>query len=664
MASSQLHDALKCLRPKNFTDDVPLDDLQTWMRDIFANAETIVNSVPQVPGGTDFLSSKRKRTDVNGAHNASEMTIADARAPPFDPSYEPLQKAWGKPIKVNNNPLSISTYKMAGADRYGSWFARRSVHEGLGFAKWKRALQQEFAESLAVDGGPGVGSIRGIGGDKMLERKVVGSLGKLEVLQLSAKFPAPTAPREFITMLLTSDNALSEKSKPHVDDHPAADQIPRHYIVVSIPCDHPEAPIRDGLVRGNYESVEMIREIPLTPAKSRDGGDITRKEEGSPDDPETNPVEWIMITRSDPGGGIPRFLIDRGTPGSIVADTSKFLDWACAKEDIPDPEQIEQEASASAVDNETLQAEEEAQPRASFSAAARNVQLTGVGTSIADLPLTEPSTIKHGKNNSSFFSTLSNAMETGIQNYAPASVASYLQPSSQNSSLSYPGSDSASDTSSINSFASAEQWTTANGGPNDEDENAPPLPPRRRISDGSVGSDLAKSQSNQNRYEREMQKLDSKRAALDEKMRKMKEKEQARTQQASEREEREKRKAVEKYQREMEKLAAKRDKEAQKREQRKKKEEEKNVITRLQRERDEFKTRAEMAEHENRLLKEQIGELQHQNTRLVQNLGKSEQGKQVLKAIEDEMGRGRSSSATSSVKSKSSKRSIDEKPAA
>ncbi|KAF9636826.1 hypothetical protein BFW01_g7722 [Lasiodiplodia theobromae] len=621
MASSQLHDSLKCLRPKNFTDDVPLDDLQTWMRDIFANAETIVNSVPQVPGGTDFLSSKRKRTDVNGAHNASEMTIADARAPPFDPSYEPLQKAWGKPIKVNNNPLSISTYKMAGADRYGSWFARRSVHEGLGFAKWKRALQQEFAESLAVDGGPGVGSIRGIGGDKMLERKVVDGLGKLEVLQLSAKFPAPTAPREFITMLLTSDNALSEKSKPHVDDHPAADQIPRHYIVVSIPCDHPEAPIRDGLVRGNYESVEMIREIPLTPAKSRDGGDITRKEEGSPDDPETNPVEWIMITRSDPGGGIPRFLIDRGTPGSIVADTSKFLDWACAKEDIPDPEQIEQEASASAVDQETLQAEEEAQPRASFSAAARNVQLTGVGTSIADLPLTEPSTIKHG-------------------------------------------SDSASDTSSINSFASAEQWTTANGGPDDEDENAPPLPPRRRISDGSVGSDLAKSQSNQNRYEREMQKLDSKRAALDEKMRKMKEKEQARSQQASEREEREKRKAVEKYQREMEKLAAKRDKEAQKREQRKKKEEEKNVVTRLQRERDEFKTRAEMAEHENRLLKEQIGELQHQNTRLVQNLGKSEQGKQVLKAIEDEMGRGRSSSATSSVKSKSSKRSIDEKPPA
>ncbi|KKY28222.1 putative reticulocyte-binding protein 2 [Diplodia seriata] len=478
MASAQLHEALGCLRPKDFTTDVPLDDLQTWMRDILTNGETIVNSIPQVPGGTDFLSSERKRTDVNGAHNASEMTVSDARSPPFDPSFEPLQALWGKPTNASKNPQKISVYKMAGADRYGSWFARRSVHEGLGFTKWKRALQQEFAESLAVEGGPGVGSIRGIGGDKRLERKVVEGLGKLE-------------------------------------------------------------------------------------------------------------------------------------------DTSKFLDWACAKEDLPDPEAVEQEGLPSAADKEAAQVEDEAQPRASFSAASRNAQLAGVGTSIADLPLTEPATIKNG-------------------------------------------SDSVSDTESLNSFASAEQWATANGGPDGEDEHAPPLPPRR-VSGESVGSDLTKSQSAQNRYDREMQKLDSKRTALEEKMRKLKEKEQAREQQATEREEREKRRAGEKYQREMEKLAAKRDKEAQRREQRRKKEEEKNIVTRVQRERDEFKSRAEMAEHENKLLKEQLGELQHQNTKLVQSLGKSEQGKQVLKSINDELSRARSSSATSSVKSKGSKRSGDEK---
>ncbi len=45
---------------------------------------------------------------------------------------------------------------------------------------------------------------------------------------------------------------------------------------------------------------------------------------------ESNLVEWIMITRSDPGGGIPRFMVERGTPGSIASDAVKFLDWAAS----------------------------------------------------------------------------------------------------------------------------------------------------------------------------------------------------------------------------------------------------------------------------------------------------------------------------------------------
>jgi len=50
------------------------------------------------------------------------------------------------------------------------------------------------------------------------------------------------------------------------------------------------------------------------------------------DERESNPVEWIMLTRSDPGGSVPRFLVERGTPGSIVTDAGKFLDWALGKE--------------------------------------------------------------------------------------------------------------------------------------------------------------------------------------------------------------------------------------------------------------------------------------------------------------------------------------------
>ena len=71
-------------------------------------------------------------------------------------------------------------FKMAGHDRHGAWFARTSVHEGLGFSKWKRAMMREFPESLEVEGGPGVGNVRGIGGDKRLEDIEVEGVGKLE----------------------------------------------------------------------------------------------------------------------------------------------------------------------------------------------------------------------------------------------------------------------------------------------------------------------------------------------------------------------------------------------------------------------------------------------------------------------------------------------------
>jgi len=54
-------------------------------------------------------------------------------------------------------------------------------------------------------------------------------------------------------MLLTSDNALESHD---------GEEVPRHFMVVSKPCKHPDAAPRDGFIRGQYESVEFIREIP------------------------------------------------------------------------------------------------------------------------------------------------------------------------------------------------------------------------------------------------------------------------------------------------------------------------------------------------------------------------------------------------------------------
>jgi hypothetical protein len=177
---SELHSALEVLQPRDW-NDIPASDLDPFLSEVFAQSELIVNSVPPPPGGCDYLSSSRTLNTVNGASKAAEVIHSDARPQPPPEGIVKLQKSWGKPLKINakDNPLGITMYKMAGHDRHGAWFARRSVHEGLGFTKWKKAMQREFPESLSVQGGPGEGSVRGIGADRRLEHEVK-EAGKLE----------------------------------------------------------------------------------------------------------------------------------------------------------------------------------------------------------------------------------------------------------------------------------------------------------------------------------------------------------------------------------------------------------------------------------------------------------------------------------------------------
>jgi len=74
----------------------------------------------------------------------------------------------------------MNVYKLGAKDGKGSWFARRSVHEGLGFTKWKKGLEREFPETMKVQGGPGEGNIRGIGGERRVAYKKVDGVGKME----------------------------------------------------------------------------------------------------------------------------------------------------------------------------------------------------------------------------------------------------------------------------------------------------------------------------------------------------------------------------------------------------------------------------------------------------------------------------------------------------
>lgn len=289
---------------------------------------------------------------------------------------------------AKENPLNIPIYKLSGKDGRGAWFARRSVHKGLPFSRWKSKMQVEMDETLKArqeelkQGRVPATSIRGIGGDRRLEQVEIKepdtekALGKVEVYELSAQFPGPTTPRDFVTLMITSDAMLSDGADSDL-------VLPPTYIIVSKPCQHPDAPERDDYIRGQYESVELIRELPIEkttaiaahakrPASTRsatthdstsihrdsasngDGSKSTGRPRGQTEPPvpveldgssgneavDPNPVEWIMITRSDPGGSVPRWMVERGTPKSITGDAVKFLNWASEPDQFGEGEDV------------------------------------------------------------------------------------------------------------------------------------------------------------------------------------------------------------------------------------------------------------------------------------------------------------------------------------
>ncbi|KAH8719205.1 hypothetical protein GQ44DRAFT_623957 [Phaeosphaeriaceae sp. PMI808] len=625
---SELHEALACLRPKEFSD-VPIDQLNTFLPEILANAELIANSIPPIPNGMPYESSKRTRTSLLPAINAADLTISEARRPPPAKAHEALQKAWGKPLKLGakETATGMSVFKMAGHDRHGAWFARTGVHEGLGFAKWKQAMLREFPESLEVQGGPGEGNVRGIGGDRRLEDITVDGVGKLEVYQLSAQFPGPTSPREFITLLITSDNCLTDASK-------VGSVIPRHFMVVSIPVSHPDAPPRNGMVRGFYESIELIREIPL-PVST----------EAGVDDAETNPVEWVMVTRSDPGGGIPRFMVERNVPSSIVQDAIKFLDWACAKTDIP-------EVAITGEDG-MLNVDPAHDADRRLSMIETNGITAGVGTSIADRPSGSIRRLSHRIDNNE-----NSGSSEGLVGQLKDSVGAYI-PDALNPLQRTISSSSSSTASSVDSFASAEMFTSAADGLSIDDSIATP----------STLSQQEHPILDDSPHAREMQKIEDKKKQLKEKLEQARERQtkelseesnktQKQIERASEKHTKERKKHEEKFEREIRKLEERREKETKKLLLRQQKEADKNHLLKAQRESDEHKQRGNILEEENKLLKQQIGELQRENTALVARLGKSDMGRDILKLVrgEDSKGRSRASSRASKSSEKSAKR--------
>ena len=747
-----LHTSLKSLSPTAFSN-IPTapDELDSYLSSLFSDCQTILESVPISPADESHHARSRSQTSssiASLASSASEMSISAARSPEPSPEVKALQKEWGKPIKLSakENPLEVSVHKTSGKDGRGAWFARRSVHEGLGFARFKRGLQKEFPESLEVGGGkPGEGNIRGIGGERKVEDIGVKGRGRVQVWQLSAQFPGPTTPRDFITLLITSSRALVDHDPNHGGEGVAEIQ-PRHYMIISRPCEHPETPQRSGFIRGQYESVEFIREIITKPGKKpspsstatglatnsqgpqseedlekhglnknsqkthtfptrhdnhsaeelpehghlrRPTSDISQTHEaeiarkrgvtvgtaqeaehahdehGEHYDPEENPVEWIMITRSDPGGSVPRFMVERGTPASIVADASKFLNWACQKHDVPED-----------VTTPSSEFPPQRPPRRdrlqSFSSWQANGTLAGItpvegGGDKEAFPNVEDTTPSEASNPMSptvsvkseptplasgehigIVAGATGAFAAAVEAYAPKFVTDHLPPgmSTPKASASSPAllatheeshlsnastlnaneatheddDDAASDISSL-SWASAESHVTPSAS-NNQSISSLSSPEKDRTEESLAKSKdpVAKEHAN---FEKRRMTLNKK---LDEVRTKYGTEDQAKidkVKKAEEKHRKEMEKEEERYKKNLAKLHERKTKESKRAEEKEKYAREKDELNRMKTQRDEAVKKVAVLERQVDLLAKQVGDLQRENTGLVARLGNS-----------------------------------------
>ncbi|PLN80838.1 hypothetical protein BDW42DRAFT_105995 [Aspergillus taichungensis] len=450
-----LHEALQCLSATTW-DSVPTDPdaLRAYMDDISTKARLIVDSVPEQPPHSPSDKEHPPYPPHPSSPTAPQITPSPTRLNTADdPALQALHQEWGKPIKVSStrdNPLDIPVYKLSGADGRGSWFGRRSIHEGLPFARWQEKLSSEMLVTLAAneerlaDGKAADQAVRGIGAEKRVEQVEVRRhgggevMGHVNVFHVSAQFPRPTTPRDFVALIL--DWEVSSNGAPGG----------RNWMMVSRPCLHPEVPDRSGFIRGEYESVEFIREVVVpgrgtgvngvesgdglaSTSTSAEGGRgrspgeiaINAKDGGQDADgayEEANPVEWIMVTRSDPGGNIPRWMVEKGTPKSICSDAAKFIDWACREPDST--------AGESTTNN----------MRKATGPSRRGSQHTAGVERDTDSDDSDTSDLEHIEHHG-LIASFAYLLNSGVERYAPQAVLDYLpQHSRHSSTLSRPGS--------------------------------------------------------------------------------------------------------------------------------------------------------------------------------------------------------------------------------
>ncbi|KAK4230869.1 hypothetical protein QBC38DRAFT_468129 [Podospora fimiseda] len=637
------HSPFQSLAPLAWSSLTP-ESLPSLLGDTFSNAQILIDSIPPLPSSSSTTGHTRTRSQT-----------APVTSQPCSESLSPdvlkLRKDWTavKPMAASSNPHNITVYKLSAKDGKGAWFARRSVHHGIhDFEKWEEALRKEFGETLKrgeEKDMPGQGNIRGIGAEKRVERVVVEGVGLMEVFLVSARFPGPTTPRDFVALHMTPESAKGNKGE-------------RQFMLVSRPCEHDECPPRSGFIRGRYESVEIIREVKVDGKKlgermTRSSTNLGRNGESHVDGEgqghgEETAIEWLMVTRSDPGGSVPRFMVEKGTPGGIVSDAGRFLEWFeqmfAEEEESEESEEVEEgEADLDGLDDRRALVASRGTLKQSRKSSSRTVVRQG----------------DHGTNEekqedvpapSGFYGMIASALEAAgsvVANRVATFAGSSVGTNSDVGNLDdvTEDSDDDDDASSQASFASAkEESTHAN-------ENSPPpfdgtktngvrdtdaISTRSSIISEGLLSNESTPTGRAGRYmaqhEKEVRKLQARMRKAQEKLERNSrrhrnqssgEKEEEALAKLREKHEREVAKQEEKYRRELQRLAEKRLAEERKAEERRKKQVEREEKANVQMELERARAERDVALLQVEILTGQVGELQAQNTKLVARLGKA-----------------------------------------
>ncbi|KAL2137190.1 hypothetical protein VTI74DRAFT_7737 [Chaetomium olivicolor] len=731
------HAPFKSLSPLSWTTNIsPADpsSLTDLITSTFADAQLLIDSIPTP---TPPLSSNtprspgraRSQTDsaVGPPHVSSNAATRQGggkdRSGDDKETVKKLSREW-KDLKIPpgpSNPHGISMYKMSAKDGKGAWFARRSLHrpspssssggEGYGgFEKWEAALRREMSETLArVEAHPGkekgTGNIRGIGAERRVDGWE-GEAGRFDLYHVSARFPGPTTPRDFVTLIMMPKEERTE------DDGKARNRQPRQFMIVSRPCEHPDCPPRSGFIRGTYESVEVIREVPVEkPLRrvrssidlSRDEvknalsgrGDRVSKEavlraakkavgdeaESEGETSKTLPfrlgdngsedmemaVEWLMVTRSDPGGSVPRFMVEKGTPGGIIGDAGKFLKWLSSQsmEDLINPRKTPGDGVG----------QQGTKPTGESARTELSGEIPATISEQDQLPTgeTEYQQEMSPASNSGIYGLLASAL--GAATSAVASRVAAFAPSSKATESDV--SEDESDTASEASFASAQESSASqadtalpNKTSHDHNNIIDTISATDGLSTRSAHSTFSEATSSptlsreptpsvqfsqaHSQHEKELRKLQQRMRKAQEKLMraqakrrakhnnnnhndggtdgtteadadtaaKEKQKEDEALAKLREKHAREVARQEEKYQRELQRLADKRAAEERKAEERRKKAIEREERGNLAMELERVKAERDVARKEVEMLREQVGELQGQNTMLVARLGR------------------------------------------